>query len=522
MTNTVPTPPPYKGQNDQFPLISIQSPFCEKLENYNNLGGVVKVRQGYDRYKAITGTNPSIRAINTYYTSTAEQLYALVFDNVTGLTWYSITGAATSVHTLAGATSTKFNTLEFNNYLFYFGNGPLSTSSTGPQQYTGSAWGTSTYSWPSSFNPIGGCVFKNRAYFVQEDACAYGYSGIDAISGVVTKVDLSSVVDNKSSLLMIRPIAMTENITADTVLAFIFSNGEVLVYSGSYPDSSNWALISRFTISKPLSHRSYIEAQGDSFIMTYSEILSLRNLFIKGYSKEKNDGIGSAIENLWKRFSPNLPVAAYVSGTYDQKNDRLIILLPNYITSAGAISLTKRFTQFVYDFVLEAWYVYYITTTGGAATPYASCVFNQSVYIGGSGGGFSDAAVVMKLEGNSNFMDDSPEDGTASAIAYDLITAPLPISKYGAHSIEGVEVICKSDLYPQTNYKFIADLGRTESASQTLPAQGTGIAKPMMNVGIQGAMAVQLEISGSSVSATIGLELYAFNIWYNSGQKGSR
>jgi hypothetical protein len=52
--------------------------------------------------------------------------------------------------------------------------------------------------------------------------------------------------------------------------------------------------------------------------------------------------------------------------------------------------------------------------------------------------------------------------------------------------------------------------------------QGSSIAKPMYNVGITASF-TQVEIEGTTISAADdGLELYAFNVWYDSGDKGSR
>jgi hypothetical protein len=45
----------------------------------------------------------------------------------------------------------------------------------------------------------------------------------------------------------------------------------------------------------------------------------------------------------------------------------------------------------------------------------------------------------------------------------------------------------------------------------------------MYNVGIQNVMVAQLDISGSTIEGKeVGIELYGFNAWYNSGDKGSR
>lgn len=198
----------------------------------------------------------------------------------------------------------------------------------------------------------------------------------------------------------------------------------------------------------------------------------------------------------------------------------MIINIPFYVNPDTGAVVSNTYMQLIYDFTLEGWYEYYATDSNMTAT--TSCTyFNDAPYIAisrlsGVAGG------VYKLEGNSNFLDDQADGTGTNPIEYSLKTAPLPISKFGANAITGVEAIVKSDLYPQTNYKFIADLGRQETEAQNLPDQGTAISKPMMNVGIQGAIAAQLQVYGSTVSASIGLEISALNVWYNSGDSGSR
>ncbi len=84
-------------------------------------------------------------------------------------------------------------------------------------------------------------------------------------------------------------------------------------------------------------------------------------------------------------------------------------------------------------------------------------------------------------------------------------------------------MIVKTDLYAQANVKWIVDMGRTTSGNQPLPDQGGTIQRPMYNVGVNDAVYAQYQISGSTVTGkTVGLEIYALNVWYNQGQEASR
>lgn len=518
MANTL-LPPPYKGQNDQFPLISIQSPYCERMLNFNNLDGSVKVRQGNDLFAQSTKTNRRLYAIASYGTTA---LFAIV-ENL-GVNWeiYNITAGTFGALADANNANIGQNPASFyfrNNLIICYGNIGSTTL------YDGSTYTTDPYTF-SAFSPYGGTEFKARAYFIGYNSTQFAYSGIEAIAGATTQVDLASQLTSKAVLYMIRSVSMTQNLTAESALSFIFSNGEVLVYSGSYPDSPNWSRISRFKVAKPIEHNSYVEAKGDSFIFTESEILSLRNLLVSGYDKERDEGIGAAIAKRWRQCmkaylaDTSFFSYKYVKGVYDEANDRIVISMPFYVNPDTGALVANTLFQLIYDFNLEAWYEYLQTDT-----EIYFCVgatyFRNSVYLAVESNSGLEMSVV-KLEGGSNFVDDQIDGTGTNPIDYNLITAPLPISKFGANAITGVEAIVKSDLYPQTSYKFIADLGRQTTEAQTLPDQGTSIAKPMMNVGIQGAIAAQLQVYGSTVSASIGLEISALNVWYYSGDSGSR
>jgi hypothetical protein len=484
------------------------------MVNFNNLDGTVKVRQGNDRWSAVAG---AAQYVTDYITSLGTELFLVMRRPVTGYKFYDVTttGGGTLDHTELGTASVTPNAFFFNdNIIFCIG-------TDGALLYDGSTWALA-YTFPS-IAPSGGTQFKARAYFADYNSAKFGYGGIDAITGSVTEVDLTSQITSTAVIYMIRPISMTQNLTSESVLSFIFSSGEILVYSGSYPDATNWSRIARFKISKPISLASYIEAKGDTIIFTESEILSLRNLFVSGYDKERDEGIGSAINKRWRQciaaFSGTL-LYLNITGAYDEKYDRIIIAFPKYVNPETGLAVDNTLFLLIYDFNLEAWYEYVQTDTRISSVK-SITFFNGSIYIAIIST-TSDEGLVVKLEAGSGFVDDQLDGTGTNPIDYDLITAPLPISKFGANAITGVEAIVKSDLYPQTSYKFIADLGRQETTAQTLPDQGTSIAKPMMNVGIQGAIAAQLEIYGSTVSASIGLEISALNVWYNSGDSGSR
>jgi hypothetical protein len=511
----IPLPPPYKGQNDQYPLFSLSSPYCQIMDNMNNIGGVVSLRKGNDKYVSVAAD-----CLNLFSYDDTQHFLLTIGPGATGFRFWNVsTGVAVLVNTLATGGDDEIHTLVFKNYLFYFGEITLRPGGAiGVPYFDGTAWGIAAYTVPANFVPLGGNVYKNRAYFVNRGTAKYGYSEIDAIAGAITEVDLTTIVGTKTQLYAIRSISLSENTTQENVQAFIFENGEVFVYGGSYPNSSSWSVISRFRVSDIIYNNTVVDAKGDSFILTKTEILSLRNLFVGGYSKEQAEGIGASIKKRWgqvvKAILDDSPGwAYYIKGVYDVARDRLVISFPFYVNrTTGA--LTAQPFQLIYDFTLGAWYEYF---QQGVATntsrPQTASYHRGNTYVGVQSSTSQNTAV-MTLEVNTNYVDDDMESAATNApIYYQLTSVPYPISKFGVVKSDGLEVIMKSDLYSQTNWVLIGDLGASTTTNQKVVSiNGTNVVKTFINMGIESNL-IQYSMSGASTTSSVGVIIYATNLW---------
>lgn len=514
-TTAIALPPPYKGQNDQYPVFSIQNPYAERIENFNNENGLLNLRKGNTRFCSTTG-NQTILNLASYNSS---NLFMFVEDlTALFLRWYNIaSGVPVLVNSVAFGGDDEIHTLLFNNYLFYFGEVTLVSSGTGIPYYNGVGWGIAAYTGLTS-SQAGGNVFKNRAYFIYRNAAQYAYTGVDSISGAVTNVDLSGILSSRSFLYGIRSISMSENVTQENVQAFLFQSGEILVYSGSYPNSSDWSLISRFQVSRIIFINSIIDAKGDSFLLCETEILSLRNLFTSGYSKEKEEGIGAAIRNRWAQIVsvliPNIG-GRLITGIYDSTRDRLVISFPAYVNPTTSALEYKPF-QLVYDFTLKGWYEYFQEKVGTTNDRVDCSVFHEGSCYVGVNNGSTPTGRVMKLDSKSTYVDDDIfTSSTTLPIPYKWRSAPYPTSRFGVVATVGLEVILKSDLYNSMNWKLIGDLGAVSTSNQVVPASnGTNITKTFINIGLESNI-VQSELTGSSSTSSVGIQIYATNLWVN-------
>lgn len=525
----VPLPPPFKGQNDQIPTFSLENPFCARIQNLKNEKGIVSLREGNKKFAQVTSTAVYLTAL-----AIAEydaKLFMLVDDDSTGIRWYDISsGTPSSVHTIGvlGGGS-QIQTLYFNGYLFWFGEAAFLPSASGPVYYNGSVWGAAGWTYPGANSaPFGGAVYKNRAYIINRGSPDYYYTNIDAISGATTRVSLSSIVSQKADIFAIKSVSLSENVTQENLIAFLMSSGEILVYSGSYPNSETWRIAARLQTAPLLYTNSTIDAKGDTFLLTSTEILSLRNLIAKGYDAERREGIGAAIESRYKQIVQALSLAygggryiPYIKGVYDKKNDRLVISFPYYVSPSVGLAQTGFF-QLIYDFSLGAWYEYYQLSNDSTAWVNRDVVtWNDSTYVlSGAVNGSTKYATVHQIEGKTDYLDDNINSGTLG-IPYKLTSAPHPLNRYGVVKTDGLEVIMKSDIYPTAKWRLIGDLGAQQTAEQVTSGNGSNVTKTFVNLGIESNL-VQYELSGTSTTSTVGLEIYGTNLWVNPSQGVAR
>ena len=106
---------------------------------------------------------------------------------------------------------------------------------------------------------------------------------------MLAKYDMSGVVTTGGSLVQMVTWTLDSGSGIDDRAAFIFSSGEVLVYSGSDPgDANDWNLIGRFQIGEPLGPRAHAKTGGTEIILTRDGYLDLSVALKDGRYSEKS------------------------------------------------------------------------------------------------------------------------------------------------------------------------------------------------------------------------------------------
>lgn len=527
-TQVLQLPPPYKGQQDLIPLTAAEWPYAQFVQNFNLDTGIAKLRKP-DTAFATSATTEQANSLSTYGYGSTEQMFCTAFRSSGPTTYFYNVSAGTfpaAVHSVAGADPGQILTLMFNNYLMFFGSGgSLLPASVGPQYWNGAAWGTLAYVWPTGFTvPMGAEVYKNRAYFINRGTQTYGYSPVDSIAGTVTAVNLSYVAPTTSALLNIVSVALSEGIQQQSVLAFIFADGTILCYAGSWPNSTDWELIAWFKIPPVLqSFNAICRVEGDVWVLTRTSIVSLRSLFTQGQSVALREPITAAISNRWTEIIKKVETAyTYavqdIVAVWDTERDRVTITFPQF-AEVGALGGALRNTahRLCYSLTTRAWWEQVGALNDSFPKRQTNpCYYKQNLY-------YLDYTstlprVFLAEDETAAVWRDSWRGGTDQPYRGLLRSVPIPSRRNALMKYQGIETIGLCAEGADAQVKTYMELSTTASGTQPLSTTQTGYQKPFINIGgTAGYIQYQFDVTTDSATNAQGVELHGINAWIEEG-----
>jgi hypothetical protein len=119
-------------------------------------------------------------------------------------------------------------------------------------------------------------LFKNRLYYTQENSLDFWYSGVDEISGALTKFPLGGIARNGGYLQAIGTWTLDAGYGVDDLLVCVTSMGEVIVYKGSNPsDPTDWNLVGVWQMGQTFSRRCFFKFAGDLLLLTQDGLVPL-------------------------------------------------------------------------------------------------------------------------------------------------------------------------------------------------------------------------------------------------------
>ena len=383
-------PSPSGGLNTKDSESAMEPTDALIMENWFPGQGSVSTRKGFTQYA--TGLSGYVETLMEYNANTTRK-----FICANGSTLNDITNPASIVSVGTGFTNARFQWVNFNAYLIM-----LNGADT-PQTFDGTTLAASTISGTgltvSELNGIN--VHKNRVYVWSSNAQDVWYGATNAIGGVFTKFQLSSVAPFGGNLVSMMTWNLDGGNGVDDYAVFLMSSGDVLLYQGS--DPSTWALLGTYKIGRPIAIRGAKKVAGDIVIITDQDFVFFSEVF-------KNDGAvtqrgklsGAAIEAV-NDYGSNYgwEVAMYPKAGW------LLVNVP--------VANNTTYHQYV------------INTITGAACKFTGMnastwgMYNNNLYFGGNGkvfkadDGFSDNGANIECDVQSAYNNlGSPQEKTVN------------------------------------------------------------------------------------------------------------
>jgi hypothetical protein len=132
-------------------------------------------------------------------------------------------------------------------------------------------------------NLYGSITFKRRAIYWENGKRKFWYAAAGAYQGALSEFDLSTWTQSDGALVSIATLTNDGGEGPDDLCAFLFSNGEVLVYQGDDPGSTTaWSLVGRFRIGRMAGRSCWAQIGASTIVATENGAVDLGSALSSG------------------------------------------------------------------------------------------------------------------------------------------------------------------------------------------------------------------------------------------------
>lgn len=271
--NVASLPAPVGGWNARDSLANMEPTDAVQLDNLFPTVSSCVLRGGYTKMTTISGV---VRTLMNYSGGATERLYAATDTGISRVD----TGTAIA-QTLPSSITTGW--CEYTNISTVGGNYMFVVNGTNtPLLFDGTTWTNPSITYPatpagmSSSKLSNITLFKNRLWFIEKNTLRAWYLPTLSIGGAAQYIDLSSIAKYGGHLVDLDTWTVDAGYGVDDNLAFVTSNGEVIIYRGTDPASAaTWALAGVWKLGSPIGTRAMLKYAGDLLILTYDGLMPM-------------------------------------------------------------------------------------------------------------------------------------------------------------------------------------------------------------------------------------------------------
>lgn len=258
---------PTDGLNARDSIADMKPQDAVTMDNWFPNPTSVNIRNGY--YEHVTGFVSPIETLCIYNTGVVQKLFAVAGTGIYDVTTAGAVGAPVG----AAVTNARWQTINIGTAGGFFL--MMANGVDNMRLYDGTTWTTLTgVSTPaitgvSTDDIIHLNNFKNRVWMIEKDSFRAWYLPVSSIGGAANSLDLSGLFKLGGFLMAMCNWTIDNAAGIDDYAAFITSEGEVALYKGTDPSSSNtWAMVGTFRMGKPLGRRCFSKAGADVLVVT--------------------------------------------------------------------------------------------------------------------------------------------------------------------------------------------------------------------------------------------------------------
>lgn len=355
-------PAPIGGWNARDAIANMDPHDAVMLLNWFPMPSDVMVRKGWTTNNTGFGGNE------------VETIFAY-----NGTTQFLLGAAGQNIYKCDSTTASAVVTSQQNARFQYVNFTPASgtpyivacNGQDGVWNFDGTNWTHPAISGFSASNAVHVNVFKQRLWFVEDNTLKAWYLGVQSIAGTANAVDLSSFTRRGGELMVMGTWTIDAGDGVDDYAVFVTSEGEVIVFQGTDPTSSNtWAMRGLWQLGSPIGRRCLKKFAGDLLVITVDGLIPLSKALISSRINPRialTDKIQGAMSTAAQIYSANFGWEVAIC----PQNSMLLLNVP--------VNENSDQEQYAMNTITGSW--------GQFNAIDANCweLFEDDLYFGGSG-----------------------------------------------------------------------------------------------------------------------------------------
>lgn len=347
--------PPTMGLNSRDSISNKDPSYAEEAINYFSNGATVDYRPGF-RYFAKNLTSTQITSMFEYARADGTRNLLVVSDN--GGVYDVSAGGGVPVF-LGNTTGMQTKSVNFKNKIFM-----KDRFQNSCKVWDGTTFASASFTGPGGADVLlaNPTVYDQGIYFIGQDLSIW-FGKPNFVTGPLQQFAIDTFCTKGGRLLFCGP---TNNVgtIASKLFCMITDQGEISVFSGGNPTTTDWGEIGHYYMPSPCGYKSFLYWGSDLLIMTGAGVFRLTDI-MSGVTPLIP--FTDAINDLWIQQWLSSPNADAIWAQH-YPNGNMIIF--NMLLSNG------NSCQFVYNTYKGSWWRWESLPSG------AMSLFQDNLYFG--------------------------------------------------------------------------------------------------------------------------------------------